>query len=211
MTWNVRKCEVAPSLAIAMEKTLLPSPAKYPIKRIQMTALRIDAGRRTAPLNSVFNGQIPRRMIICMVNSEAYHGSWTKSPFNLQHFNLEQISITAGGQQFPSVPMKLDFKNKKYMQAFHTFFETLNLNTPNRGNGIDFKKFAASHAVFAFDFSPDANDGHHWEIVKEGNVALNMTFAEAIPAPGIEVIVLGEFDSILFVDHNRQPSYDYSA
>ena len=211
MTWNVRKCEVQSSLAIAQEQHLISSPAKYPIKRVQMTALRVDAGRRTAPLNSVFSGQIPRRVIVCMVDSEAYHGHWQKSPWYFKNYNLEQIYITAGGQQFPSVPLKTDFKNKRYMQAFLNLFETLNLNAPNRGNHIDWATFAKSRAIFAFDLSPDASDGSNWSIIKEGNTALNITFAEEVPAPGIEVLVLGEFDSLLFIDRNRQPSFDYTA
>jgi hypothetical protein len=211
MTWNVRKCEVQSSLAIAQEQHLITSPAKYPIKRIQMTALRIDAGRRTAPLNSVFSGQIPRRVIVCMVDSEAYHGHWKKSPWNFKHYNLEQLYITAGGVQFPAVPLKVDFGNKRYMQAFLNLFETLNLNAPNRGNSIDWKSFALNRSIFAFDLSPDASDGSNWQVIKDGNTALNMTFAEQVPAPGIEVLVLGEFDSLLFIDRNRQPSFDYSA
>jgi hypothetical protein len=65
--------------------------------------------------------------------------------------------------------------------------------------------------VLAFDLTPDTNDGQHWELVKDGTTSLNLVFRNPIPAPGIEVIVYAEYDSMVSIDRNRQPSFDYTA
>ena len=62
----------------------------------------------------------------------------------------------------------------------------------------------------AFDLSPDCDDSGHWDLIKQGTTSLQLTFAEPLPAGGVEAIVYAEYDNLLTIDRNRQPTFDFS-
>jgi hypothetical protein len=47
-------------------------------------------------------------------------------------------------------------------------------------------------------------------VIKQGNVRLEIHFAEALPAT-INVVLYAEFDNVIEIDKNRQVLFDYSA
>ncbi len=55
----VRKVDLAKSISLTVESTLLWNTAKYAIRHVQIKAIQVAGGRRDTPINSVFNGQIP--------------------------------------------------------------------------------------------------------------------------------------------------------
>ncbi len=65
--------------------------------------------------------------------------------------------------------------------------------------------------MFAFDLSPDEdNGGDHWDLIKEGETTVNVHFAAATTA-AIEVVVYAEFDNLLTIDHSRNTFIDTKA
>ncbi len=212
MKWYIKGVDISKSVSLAMEHSLMQYAAKYPIRRVEIHTIHINAGLRETPENAIFNGQVPRRLVICCVDAEAYHGNYKKSPFNFQNFNIDEVSVSAAGQVYPAKPLALDFESNKYTRAFIQLFEGLGISDDNKGNGITFTKFKNGHCIFAFDLSPDEDDGgDHWDLVKEGATTVNIHFANAIPAGGIEVLVYGEFDNLLTIDHTRNSYIDNKA
>ena len=43
-----------------------------------------------------------------------------------------------------------------------------------------------------------------FELIKSGTTTLRLQFDEAVPAGGIEMVILGEFDQMILVDYNRR-------
>src|SRR5437868_13658860 len=111
----IRKVEVLESIQLALESTFAEYSAKYPLRRSVVTSLHVTPQRRVTPVNSLFQGQIPRRLIVacCDQDADAYHGVQNKSPFNFKNYSIQSIKVTAGGQSFPAQPLKLDFANNR--------------------------------------------------------------------------------------------------
>ncbi len=208
MKWVVRKVEVAPSLALAIESTLTKCPAKYPVRRVHVTSLHLDEGRRTTPINAVLSGQIPRRLLVVLVDSDAFHGVYTKSPFNFKHYKISEAKVSAGGYNYPNVAIKSNFVNGQFTELFSNLFDVLGVGDENKGNGISKARFANGSTILAFDLSPDCDDSGHFELIRQGTTSLHLQFAEAIPAGGCEAVVYAEYDGVLSVDRNRQPNFD---
>jgi ribonucleoside-diphosphate reductase beta chain len=145
-----------------------------------------------------------------MVDTDAFHGSYAKSPFNFKHNSLQEAKITAGGHSYPNLAIKSDFASNRYMELFNNLFDVMNIGDDNKGNGISREKFANGSAVLAFDLSQDCDDSNHWELIKQGTTTLNFEFASAIPESGVEAIVYAEYDNMLSIDRNRQPAYDFA-
>ena len=210
MRWIVRKVNLMSSVSLAIESTLMKTAAKYPVRRVQMKAIQLDAGRRDTPTNTLFEGQIPRRIILGIVAGNAFHGTYTSSPFNFQNFSATSIQITAGGENFPANPLSMDFENQRFMQAYVQLFESLGIAGMDKSCWITPEQFGSSSCLYAFDLTPDSADGNHWELIKEGSTTLQMTFRDAIPAGGAKLIVLAEFDNLLTIDRFRNVFYDYT-
>jgi len=211
MRWYVKGVDILPSVSLGVERTLQRYTAKYPVRRVEVKSFHVSAGRRETPENALFNGQIPRRVIVGCVDADAYHGTYQKSPFNFKNYQIREIYVTAGGETVPARPLSPDFANQKYTRAFCQLFEGMGMSGENKGNGIDLKSFANGWCLFCFDLSPDQDDGGHWDLAKEGSTAINIQFGANIPEPGVEVICYAEFDNLIILDRNRQPFLDYQS
>src|SRR3569832_197809 len=84
----IKKVEVAESISLAIENILGGTSAKYPIRRTQITTLHITENRRSTPLNSLFNGPSPRRIVVGMVKAEASRGSIRSSHIKFEFFGF---------------------------------------------------------------------------------------------------------------------------
>lgn len=75
MRFFVQKVEVLESVNLALESTLSHYASKYPLRRTVVTSLHVNAQRRATPMNNIFQGQIPRRMIVACCDQDSYHGA----------------------------------------------------------------------------------------------------------------------------------------
>ena len=210
MKWIVRKVDPAESVSLALETTLLRTTVKYPVRRVQIKTLQVEANRQDTPSTTLFNGQIPRRIVVCCVDSDAFHGTYTKSPFNFKHYSATSIQVTAGGVNFPPNPLLMDYGRKLFMRPFVQMYEALGHVNTHRSCWVDVDDYSHGNAFYVFDLSPDSSDDAHWELIKEGATTIRMTFSQAIPAGGIKLIVLAEFDNLITVDRFRNIYFDYT-
>lgn len=215
LKWVIRKCMVTPGLNLALESKLLKTPAKYSIVRCDVKTFHLDAGRRQGPNFQIASGQIPRRVFAFMVKTKAFYGDITENPFYFNHYNMDSVQLIANNITYPNLPLKMEFdftKDPRWLEAYLQLMETLNLLYSRRGNGLTQEAFRLSSSILAWDLTADADaDSGVFQLVKDGNLFINITFAVDIPAGGCELIVVSEFENIIQIDRNRQPYMDYSA
>lgn len=210
MIWYVKRLQLAPSVHLAIESSLMKSAIKYPIRRVSMTKLQIGPGRQSTPTNSVFEGQIPRRIILGFVATDSYFGHYQKSPFVFANNKVNEIYVQAGGHVFPREPLKTDFSKHIFARSYLSLMDTLGMTNDNRSNNVTMDDFQHSTCLFAFDLTADDADSDNWELIREGTTTVHCTFAEPINEPGLEMIVYAEFDNLAMVDRNRTVYFDYT-
>jgi hypothetical protein len=211
MIWYVKKMNLTPSVHVGIEATLMRNAAKYPLRRVHMTKIQIGAGRQSTPATPVYNGQIPRRIVVGFVETSNYFGQYKKSPFTFANNNVVEIYVEAGGLRVPREPLKMDFAKGFFARSYLQLLDTLGLGLEDRSNGITLKDYAANKCLFAFDLTPNESEDENWELVKEGATTIYCTFGEAIKEPGLEMIVYGEFDNLAMIDRNRSIYFDYTV
>ena len=69
----VRNVQINPGVSMSHVKALVKTSCKYPIRRIEININYIQ---------DMLVGQIPKRLIIGCVDSDALNGTITKNPFN---------------------------------------------------------------------------------------------------------------------------------
>ena len=211
MSWHIRKVEILRSVQMGLESALQQHTAKYPIRRVVMRKLHVQQGRRSTPNNTLFNGQIPRRLVVGFVDSDAYYGNYKKSPFVFNNYSVTNAKVTAGGVVYPREVLQMNFAQNQYVRPYVQLFESLGNSKEDTGNCITMKDFKNSHCLFVFDLSPDEQDGSHWELLREGSTSIDMQFGVDVPVGGIEMIVYAEFDNLVSIDRNRNIFFDYSV
>jgi len=211
MKWIVRKVDLLKSTALGLEAALAKSAARYPIRRVTVMTRHIEGNRRECPQYTLYSGQLPRRMVIGLLDARAFHGDYARNPFRFEHFNIVSIQVTAGGVSYPEQPLTMDFGNNRYMRAYTQLFDGMGLMASDKGNYITYDEFGNGSTLFCFDMSADNSNGSEWELVREGAVTLEMRFSADTPATGIKVVLFSEMDNLVSIDRARNTYFDYSV
>ncbi len=210
----VKRMKLSPSVMIGHAKALEKSTAKYPIRRVVCKMISVPRGNMTLTQDHIFLGQLPQRIVIGCVDNTAFNGSFLKNPFNFQHYHTNFLAVHLDGEQIPGKPLKPDFTadgGLSIVRAFHTLFSGTDKMYQDQGIDISREDFARGYTLYAFDLTPDLSAGSsHFNLVKEGNLKLEMHFAQALPRT-MNIVVYAEFENVIEIDKARNIIFDYSS
>jgi hypothetical protein len=63
-------------------------------------------------------GQLPKRLVIGCVDSDALNGTITKNPFEFKHHKINCVALNVDGRHIPAKPLQLDFENAGYIRSY---------------------------------------------------------------------------------------------
>ena len=205
----IRRVKLNPSIAMEhADEINKGTNAKYPLRRGIATTFTVGSGARSFNRENVITGQLPRRLIVGLVENSAFNGARNKNPFNFAHFNLNYLSVSIGSQNFPSQPLKPNFNNGAYMQAYNCLMTGLGLSNANKGIGIDRDQYKKGCVLYAFDFTPDMAEGAHVDPVNYGNVRMEASFSGAL-VNAVNVVLYAEYDNVMQIDRARSVKPDF--
>ena len=105
----VKKVKVASSISLGHAAALKQTTAKYPIRRVDCKVLSIPGGFSSFTPDNLFLDHIPKRLVLVLVDREAFNGTYGSNPFNFKHHNLNQVGVYVDGEQIPRKPLFLKF------------------------------------------------------------------------------------------------------
>ncbi|KAK3706235.1 hypothetical protein QZH41_000390 [Actinostola sp. cb2023] len=157
---KVRKVKIANHVIVAHESAFSKVPAVYGVPRSVCKSFTIPGTTPSLVKDNVFNGQIPKRLIVFMNKSTATNGSYTSNPFNMDLFSISSIGVYVDGEQSPSKPLKLNLTgtNKMYLESFQTLFTGTGKYHDDAGNLITRDDYHKGYGFFVFDLRPDGCD-----------------------------------------------------
>ena len=202
----IRKATLSPAVQLAYAQALEKAPARYPITRVEVKNFTIPKGSWNINRDNLFLGSLPRRIVVGLVDSNAFNSDYKKNPFNFTHFDLKYLGVYIDGEQRPFKPLEPCFEKNLYMRSYLTLFEGIEKNE----HGITRAKYPHGNALWVFNFTPDLGCENPMNLVKQGNLRVELRFAKELPA-AVNCIILAEFDSVLELDKERNVVYDYSS
>jgi hypothetical protein len=207
----VRKVQISPSVIVGHSLALEKTTAKYPIKRVQVKSFIIEQAVSNSIVNNVNSTVLPNRIVIGLVENSSYNGSFRKNPFNFQHFNLNKIAILVNSKNAVyNKPIELDFTNGKYIRGYYSLFEGIDKPIFATGNGISREDYAQGYTLFAFDLTPDLSSSEEFNLLKTGNLSIDLSFKEPLTSP-LSLIAYLEFDNMIEINSKRQVTLDYQV
>ena len=185
----------------AQNEVLRTTPAVYNFKKSDIKAFTIPSGILNWSMDDIFLGRIPESVTIALTESDAFYGNVTKNPFNFKHMNVNQIGMEINGQSQPSVPLRPDFENRNYVEAYLSLFQGTNKFKKDIGNYISRDEYDAGYTMYMFNLNKSNND--HYRIAsKQGHTRLNIQFAKPLPTTAT-IIVHATFNARIEIDNTR--------
>uniref|UniRef100_A0A914HPM1 Uncharacterized protein n=1 Tax=Globodera rostochiensis TaxID=31243 RepID=A0A914HPM1_GLORO len=185
----VKMVEVQPSLNMSIYKTLEKQPATYAVRRTEVKSCFLTAGR-TELDHAVFSAAIPRRITIALVINRAFNGAYALSPFDFRPYNIRDISVHAGGNVYPAVPHRMNFKGADYVRPFVDMYEALGMANSERSMDISLEQFRDGWTFFVVPMTSTLDDSCGFELLRSGTTSVRLQFNEEVPPGGVEMICL---------------------
>lgn len=191
-----------------LEKSL--KPAVYPIRRVTMKTFNVPSGSRSISEENLFSGILPKRIVLAMVSSDAFEGSYTKNPYNFLHSNLTYCSLNVNGNLLPRQGLNSNFAENNTLQNYFTLFQSTGRAFNDKGLDISREEYDKGYSLICFDLTPDLEESGCYHLLNKGSIRLDMKFAEGL-ASHINVIVYAEYDNNIKIDKNRMVMANFYA
>ena len=208
----VRRVKVSPGVIMKHAEQLSQMNALYPVQHSRLITYTIPSGTQSHTRDGLFRGHMPKMLIFGMVTNKAYSGNIETNPFEFQHFGVNHIALYREGATVPFRPFTPNFANGQCVREYMScLVHSLELYNSNESNGISLKEFASKgYNIFAFNLTPDLSVTGHAQPYREGNLRLDLKFAQALDDT-INVVVFAIFDGKVEISQNRQVIVDYKG
>ena len=210
---KLKICRVAVSdaVSLATEKALDVRPAIYPMIRSDIKIFHVPLGSGHHNCENLFNGSVPRRIVLGVIGNAAYNGAINKNPYNFKHHNVKEIIVYVDGKPAVMNKLTMDYKNKQCAMAFMTlFFGRGGVGAAN-GNGLSVEDFRKGYALYSIDLTPTLEAGNTLTAFppRTANIRVKLVFARNTTKV-YNVVVLCESDATISIDQERNVTTDFS-
>ncbi|GFV41635.1 uncharacterized protein F54H12.2 [Trichonephila clavipes] len=204
----IRKVRVNPGVILGHAKALEKQAQNTPLTEFCARCIRFLKEACLLFKITYFQAKCQKNFVGC-VDNEAFHGAFSKSPYEFKHFNLNFIGVYVDGQPVPHNPLELDFSKDQYIRAYQTLFVGTDRMGQDRGIFISRKEYKDSNTLFGFNLSPDlCSSGEHLSLIKHSNLRLELKFSKSLEQT-VCVIVFAEFENLIEINKSRNILYDF--
>ena len=212
-TLEARRVKLAPAEQLRLEKILAsPSGALYPVTHVVTKHFTLATGSSTIELDSLFVGQIPNKIVLGMVRNDAFSGSYSKNPYNFQHFDLSFVDLNVEGKQIPNQGLNANFEQGQHVDCYFQMAKACGVYPANWSNHVTTAQYIGGCTLFCFDLTPDdGGDGVAYVTPRRyGTVRANLRFHKPLPTT-VTLIVFAQYDNMVMIDRNRTVTFDYTV
>lgn len=171
--------------------------AKYPIKRTEINTYVLQKGITAWTQSDLFQNRVPSKMVLGLILSEAFNGSFKYNPYNIQGFDLNSITVTRDGQVSPFKPLRTNFKTGECVEAYRTLY-----NSNSDQHVITLHDFINGTALFVYELDNQMYNGVCTPSVRTGNTSLELFFNKPLEN-NVNVVVYAQFDALMEIDQYR--------
>lgn len=194
---NVKREVVA-----AHMETIKKGPALYYYHKTDVKAYNIAKGQFGTTIEDVYQGEIPYRIVVGLVDSAGFNGSYGKNPYDFRPFDCSFIGFYVDGKSVPTEPLTPNYSSGNYMSAYMTLFA--DRRNENFGNYINRYEYPKGNCLYVFNVCQNGCDNHGGE-KQLGHTRLEIKLNRAL-GQNVTMIVYAIFPARLDIDQHRNLS-----
>lgn len=200
---KVPHCEIAPHVLEALTKQVQTRPYLYDVTRGKVKWFTRSTGRSDLSEENLITGVIPRRVVVGFVHADAFSGKFKEAPFDFQHSNVSNVVLRVDGLTIPFQSITVDFTSTKhcFMQGYLSLLQGMGILHRDKGIDIDPEMYRHGSTLYVFDIAPDSASCHSLNLVREGNISLDVK-CSSDTTKALTIIVYYEVDDIIELDKN---------
>ena len=151
----------------------------------------------------MWQGEVPSRLVVGIIKSQAYNGDYNLNPYHFEHFDVSNIGFFVNGESTPRPSFKLDVGNGIYLQDLKSLYKITGKTMENSDIGITGETYRQVYTLIGFDFDPTTSpDFQYVGKLGEGHTKLEIRFKNGLPAP-VTVILYTTFPEIMSINQAR--------
>ena len=198
--------------ALQAERKSKRRSAKYPVVRSEIRSFSFDGRTTRFSEDNVFLSKVPDRVIVAMVDSQAFNGDVEWYPFAFQKFGATRTRQIVDGEEYPYPALELNGGDGlKDLKGYHRFLEACGRLAHHGPSMVNPSVWGHDGmcTFFMFNNVPSglADDASHRNPKQAGNVRIEIDFS-ANPNVNLTVLVWGEFENLFEVDGNGVVLYN---
>ena len=200
------KVKVDSGVVVNHVKQIEKEPAKYFIHRTEIKKNTVAKDSGEFIWDNMF-ARRPSLVVIGLISQKSGNGAYESNPLNFKHYSATDVALFVNGESLPARPLKLDFgANRKYDTAYLNLFEACGKINKDMGLCISRADFASGYTLYTFPLDPSCLDQDYINLVRHGNVRLEMKFATPLSEP-VTCIAYAQYPALLEIDNDRQARY----
>ena len=196
------------------ERKLRKQVVKYPVVRDQIRSFSFNGATTVWTRDNLFLNRVPQRMIVGILDSTAFNGAKEKYPFAFQSKGVTSVRQFIEGEEYPYVTLELTGNTALNVRmGYYRFMEAAGAVPKHREFMVKPDEWGHNKncTLYMWNNVPGGDaDGPKLKPKQTGNVRLEIKFRAALNA-NITILVWGEFESVIYIDHLGAVTYDNSV
>ena len=207
--FNVRTVDLLPVVANQLNQQIAQHNMKIPIRRTEVKTFTIPNGQRSKIEDHLFQGQLPKRLIIGMVRNGDMNGDMATNPFEFRHFTLNHLEVSIDGKSIHNKAFQPNFETGEVLRSYMSLYQATGALGLNRSFGLSMNDYRNGYTLWGLDLTADQGcEEGQLHPIKTGNLRLEFHFGTAL-AQAINVIVFAEYDNQIEINQFREVLLDY--
>jgi hypothetical protein len=203
----VTKAKIFPTIALRHgDKFAQGKRADYNIVRVMTRPITLSAHIRSAVLDNVTTGQLPRRIFYGFVKNKAFSGDYGENPFQFENVKLTKTALYVDGKSHPTVPFEPVYtgESPNYAREYWSLFTATGIRHGNSGLQISMKDYPEGYCLYGYDISQNkaGYKSTPLNLKTRGTTRIEFQCSEALPEAYV-CMVWAEYDNVLSIDGDR--------
>lgn len=200
---QVRMVRPRESLRLAVEQSLETNLARYPMKRCEMRFYSFAGNSNSLTEPSLYQGHLPVRVALALVDSQNLHGDWTSSPLKFEACNVSEINLKINGRSCTTEPLRINLGENDFVHPYFWMYRSTGGLFGNESL-IKYSDYKQGNFLYVFDLTEDGDHSlDHFHQPKTGTLSLDIRVTSP-PNRSMALVAMFEREIIITCDKDRK-------